>query len=67
MAVTIGYIGATGRDLGYGGSNPICHQHQPDRSERRARAVFPGPNGTWNAAALREQVPNPFFGVPGAG
>jgi hypothetical protein len=32
-----------------------------------ARQVFPGPNGTWDAAALLASVPNPFFGVPGAG
>jgi hypothetical protein len=29
--------------------------------------VFPGPNGTWNAAALRASVPNPFFGISSAG
>ena len=32
-----------------------------------ARAAFPGPNGTWNAAALRANVANPFFGIPGTG
>ena len=66
MALTVGYIGATGRDLGYGGSNPIAiNINQIDPNV--ARAVFPGPNGTWDAARLREQVPNPFFGVSGAG
>jgi trimeric autotransporter adhesin len=66
MALTVGYVGATGRDLGYGGSNPIgININQIDPNV--ARSVFPGPNGTWDAAALRQQVPNPFFGVPGAG
>jgi hypothetical protein len=66
MALTVGYVGATGRDLGYGGSNPIgININQIDPSV--ARAVFPGPNGTWDAARLLQQVPNPFFGVPGAG
>ncbi len=36
MAITIGYIGATGRDIGYfgtaGSEHDRCHQHQPDRS-----------------------------------
>jgi trimeric autotransporter adhesin len=66
MAVTIGYVGATGRDVGFGGSNPIginINQIDPDV----ARRAFPGPNGTWNAAALNASVPNPFFGVPGTG
>ncbi len=66
MAITIGYVGATGRDLGFGGSNPIginINQIDPDV----ARRAFPGPNGTWNAAALNASVPNPFFGVAGTG
>ena len=32
-----------------------------------ARRVFPGPNGTWNPAALLADVPNPFFGIAGTG
>ncbi|HEX6215159.1 MAG TPA: hypothetical protein VFZ38_10090, partial [Vicinamibacterales bacterium] len=66
MAVTVGYVGATGRDLGFGGSNPIginINQVDPEV----ARRVFPGPNGTWNSAALLADVPNPFFGIPGTG
>jgi hypothetical protein len=66
MALTLGYVGATGRDVGYAGTNNVAlniNQIDPDV----ARARFPGPNGTWDAAALRAQVPNPFFGVPGAG
>ena len=33
---------------------------------RVARQVFPAPNGSWDAAALRQSVPNPFFGIAGA-
>jgi hypothetical protein len=29
--------------------------------------MFPAPGGGWDAAALLRSVPNPFFGVPGAG
>jgi hypothetical protein len=70
MAITLGYIGATGRDLGYfgtngGGSTAGININQIDPAV--ARAAFPGPNGTWNAAALNASVPNPFFGVAGAG
>jgi hypothetical protein len=70
MAVTIGYIGATGRDIGYygisgGNTGEGININQIDPAV--ARAAFPGANGTWNAAALRASVPNPFFGVPGAG
>ena len=66
MAVTVGYVGATGRDLGFGGSAPVginINQVDPEV----ARRVFPGPNGTWNAAALNASVPNPFFGIAGTG
>jgi hypothetical protein len=70
MALTIGYIGATGRDIGYfgtagGGGTEAININQIDPAV--ARQAFPGPNGTWNAAALRANVPNPFFGVAGAG
>jgi trimeric autotransporter adhesin len=70
MAITVGYIGATGRDIGYfgttgGGSTEAININQIDPAV--ARTAFPGPNGTWNAAALRASVPNPFFGVAGAG
>jgi hypothetical protein len=66
MAVTIGYTGATGRDLGFGGSNTTAvNINQIDPAV--ARAVFPGPGGTWDAAALNRSVPNPFFGIAAAG
>jgi hypothetical protein len=63
MSVSIGYIGSTGRDIGYGGfTNTGIEINQIDP------AVLPkDANGRWNAAALRQSVPNPFFGVPGTG
>jgi hypothetical protein len=66
MAVTVGYMGATGRDLGFAGTNNVglnINQIDPAVAQR----LFPAANGGWDAAALRQQVPNPFFGVPGAG
>jgi hypothetical protein len=66
MAFTVGYVGATGRDIGFGGTGGVSiNINQIDPAV--ARAAFPGPNGTWNAAALRASVPNPFFGIPGTG
>jgi hypothetical protein len=66
MSVTVGYTGATGRDIGYGGTgNPGININQIDPAV--ARAAFPGPNGTWDAAALNRSVPNPFFGIAAAG
>ncbi len=65
-AITIGYVGATGRDIGFQGTNNVpININQIDPAV--ARAAFPGPGGTWNAAALLASVPNPFFGVPGTG
>lgn len=66
MAITVGYVGATGREIGFAGTNNVeinINQIHPDV----ARAVFPAPGGGWDADALRRNVPNPFFGVPGAG
>ena len=70
MAVTVGYIGATGRDIGYfgtagdGATKPSTSTRSIRRwPARRSRL----PNGAWNAAALRANVPNPFFGIPGTG
>jgi hypothetical protein len=70
VAVTVGYVGSTSRDIGFYGTrgdrgNEAININQIHPED--ARAAFPGPNGTWNAAALRAQVPNPFFGVPGTG
>jgi hypothetical protein len=66
VAVTVGYTGATGRDLGFGGTNnTTININQIDPAV--ARAMFPGPNGTWDAAALRASIPNPFFGIAAAG
>ena len=66
MAVTIGYMGATGRDLGFAGTNNVglnINQIDPEL----ARQMFPAPGGGWNAAALRQSVRNPFFGIAQAG
>ncbi len=66
MAVTVGYQGATGRDLGFAGTNNVglnINQIDPEV----ARRVFPAAGGGWDPAALRQQVPNPFFGIAQAG
>jgi hypothetical protein len=63
MAATIGYTGATGRDVGFGGfTDTALEQNQINPASLALNA-----NGQWDAAALRRSVPNPFFGVPGAG
>ncbi|HEY3045614.1 MAG TPA: carboxypeptidase-like regulatory domain-containing protein [Vicinamibacterales bacterium] len=65
-AVTIGYVGATGRDIGYGGTNNAAiNINQIDPAV--ARQMFPAPGGGWDPARLRESIPNPFFGIAGAG
>jgi hypothetical protein len=66
MAITVGYIGATGRDIGYCGTND-CAININQIDPNLARQLYPGPNGTWNAAALRESIPNPFYGIAQAG
>jgi trimeric autotransporter adhesin len=66
MAVTIGYMGATGRDLGFAGTNNVginINQIDPDLARQR----FPTSGGGWDAAALRQSVANPFFGIAQAG
>jgi hypothetical protein len=66
MAITIGYQGATGRDLGFAGTNNVgININQIDPEE--ARRLFPAPGGGWDASALRQQVANPFFGIAAAG
>jgi hypothetical protein len=65
MAITFGYVGATGRDIGYGGTtDALVNINQIDPAV--ARAAFPLGNG-WDPAKLREQIPNPFFGIASAG
>jgi hypothetical protein len=66
MAVTVGYMGATGRDLGFAGTNNVginINQIDPEVARQR----FPAAGGGWDAAALRQQVANPFFGIAAAG
>ncbi len=66
VALTIGYAGATGRDLGFGGTaNVAININQIDPT--LARQLYPAPGGGWDVAKLREDVPNPFFGVAQAG
>ena len=65
MAITIGYVGATGRDIGYGGTtDAVININQIDPS--LARQLFPLGSG-WDPSKLRESVPNPFFGIASAG
>ncbi|MDH4063445.1 MAG: carboxypeptidase-like regulatory domain-containing protein, partial [Acidobacteriota bacterium] len=66
VALTVGYVGATGRDIGYAGTNNVeLNINQIDPAV--ARAVFPDGNSGWDPAALLRSVPNPFFGIPEAG
>jgi hypothetical protein len=66
MAVTIGYIGATGRDIGFCGTND-CSININQIDPNLARQLYPTANGGWDAAKLLESVPNPFFGIAAAG
>jgi hypothetical protein len=66
MAVTIGYVGATGRDIGFCGTND-CAININQIDPAVARALYPAANGSWDPTKLLEQVPNPFFGIPQAG
>jgi len=68
MAVTVGYIGATGRDIGFCGTNEgtTCYININQIDPALARSLFPLGSG-WDPAKLRESVPNPFFGISQAG
>jgi hypothetical protein len=68
MAVSVGYIGATGRDIGYCGTNEgtTCYININQIDPALARQLFPLGSG-WDPAKLRESVPNPFFGISQAG
>jgi hypothetical protein len=68
MALSVGYIGATGRDIGYCGTNEgtTCYININQIDPAVARAAFPLGSG-WDPAKLRESVPNPFFGISQAG
>jgi hypothetical protein len=66
MAITIGYQGATGRNLGFAGTNNVgININQIDPA--LAAQLFPAAGGGWDAAALLQQVANPFFGIAQAG
>jgi hypothetical protein len=66
MAITIGYIGASGRDIGYCGTND-CSININQIDPAAARAAFPAANGGWDPNKLLESVANPFFGIANAG
>jgi hypothetical protein len=68
MAISLGYIGATGRDIGFCGTNEgtSCYVNINQIDPALARQLFPLGSG-WDPARLRESVPNPFFGVSQAG
>jgi len=56
MAVSIGYIGSRGDNLGYGADGVAFVNINQLRPEQLALGT-----------ALQQQVPNPFFGIPEAG
>ena len=68
LGLTLGYIGATGRDIGYCGTNDgnTCYVNINQVDPNLARQLYPLGSG-WDAAKLRESVPNPFFGIAAAG
>src|SRR5262249_21873195 len=67
MAITVGYVGATGRDIGFGGTSEATAININQIDPALARSLYPAPGGGWNPAPLRESIPNPFFGIAAAG
>jgi trimeric autotransporter adhesin len=65
VALTLGYIGATGRDIGFCGTND-CSININQIDPALARQLFPLGNG-WDPSKLRESIANPFFGISAAG
>ena len=65
LAITVGYTGATGRDIGFGGTSNVALNINQINPCNLPAAL--GSCTSWDAAALRESIPNPFFGVAGAG
>jgi hypothetical protein len=66
MALTLGYIGAAGRDIGYCGTND-CSININQIDPNLARQLYPAPGGGWDPTKLLESVPNPFYGIAQAG
>src|SRR5437588_676784 len=60
-----GQIGATGRDISFCGTND-CSININQIDPALARQMFPLGSG-WDAGALRQSIPNPFFGIAQAG
>ena len=67
MAITVGYTGSTGRDIGYCGSNGDCEININQIDPAVALAAAPAGGGRWDPALLRSNVANPFFGIAEAG
>ena len=66
LSFTLGYIGITGRHIGFGGTdNSAVNINQI--SPEVALAAFPAEDDRWDPRQLLESVPNPFFGIPEAG
>ena len=66
MAITIGYVGASGRDIGYCGTND-CSININQIDPAVARAAFPPAAAAGIRPSCSNQVPNPFFGIANAG
>ena len=66
MAITLGYTGATGRNIGYCGTNSGCTVNINQINPTTAKSKYPS-GSTWDPAALRASVTNPFLGAAGAG
>jgi hypothetical protein len=59
-------VGATGRDIGFGGTSEATTININQIDPALARQLFPLGSG-WDPAKLRESIPNPFFGIAAAG
>ena len=66
MAITVGYTGAYGTDIGFCGTESDCTVNINQVNPIVARQFAPLGNG-WNPAALLANVANPFQGAAGAG
>ena len=65
-SLTIGYVGATGRDIGFGATDNSRVNINQIPSEV-ALAAFPAGDDRWDPRPLLQSIPNPFFGITEAG
>ena len=66
VSLTVGYVGATGRDIGFGGTdNSRVNINQIPSAV--ALAAFPAGDGRWDPRPLLQSIPNPFLGIAEAG